>query len=347
MGKKKRIAILAILISTIIILALLRLQTVPQLALSMQESSASDTTPSRNLNITGCNKWYDPELESISDYALDLQQMKAVGFNSLRFLCPSRYVSNAATFANTVNQYYPSNIMPILFNGNGNLLDNLTIAQAESIIDIWVPLFPHVYAWEIVNEPLDNKPDSYYSKITMLIDYLHTKTSAPVTIGFHNYREDAFRRLVNSTDIISFHYYPIMCQAFGNALISSGIAEQLIRIFPELLRLTTPLLQSQQQWPIHQTYNPAADLKKTLDWLATYNKTFLISEWGYEMSDRPDLDQAESLYVQNILNVMKHCQNPNFAGYEFYCLRAYSVNDPWDGVENYERQLRPAAQWFP
>ena len=329
-------------------LLLLRSQTVPQLALSMQAPYSLNNSQNRSLEIAGANAWYS-KMENLSEYELDLKQMHSLGFKNLRLLLPPTAVANgeAQAFASVVRKYYPDDVVPILFNGNGKLLENMTVPDAERYIDAWLPLFPNVTAWEIVNEPQDDMPDSYYEKIVTLIAYLHTKTNAPITIGFHNEREKAFDRLVNHVDIVGFHYYPIMATIFGNTLVSGGIPERVIRLFPGLLWVATPYVQSTKQFPVKQTNNPAADLRATLDWLSSYHKPFFISEWGYAMPEGPALEEAQSVYTKNMLDVMKHYENPNFLGYEYYGFRDLSISGMWGGIENYERRVRPAAENFP
>lgn len=88
-------------------------------------------------------------------------------------------------------------------------------------------------------------------------------------------------------------------------------------------------------------------MKKILDWLSTYNKPFLISEWGYAQPDGHVLDEQQSTYVRSMLNVFKHYESPNFLGYEYYSFRGFVSDDRWGGIESYSREVRPAAQYFP
>lgn len=248
---KRKASAVIVIIALIALAVLLRLQTIPQLATSIPAQYSLNESPDRQLSIMGVNKW-NPNVQNLSDYDTDLEEIKARGFNNLRFLVPARYAVNGseAAFASTVKKYYPSNIIPILFNGNDNRFDNLNISDAKKYIDIWVPLFPNVTAWEIINEPPDGKPDRYYAKIITLIAYLHNKTSAPVTIGFNNDMPEAFGKLVNHSDIISFHYYPALATAFGTALVLDDAGFRMLRLFPELIRLTIPYTQRMHNFPV-------------------------------------------------------------------------------------------------
>lgn len=317
--------------------------------------SPTYTTPSRDLQFKGVNRWYNPNVESLEGFGADLISAKNVfHFTHLRFSFSQWYkLTDAELTATTkvIIGIFGSNIQPIIFDQGQ--LSELTESQAKQWVDICVSKCPNVAYWELINEPWDGSSiyktqseiDAYYMKIRNVATYLKSKISAPMTVGFHAGRMEAFNRLNDLCDIVAFHWYPSISILPAKTISEKSILYLLPGLFPMALQ------QARQQeypaFPVAQTSDWLCDWVRVLNWVKTKanGRPYIINEWGFAVVK--ELENSQSYYCKQVLELLRHYQDPNFKGYFFYALREPYKNGLWSGILRYDRSVLPSAQWFP
>ena len=317
----------------------------------------------RDLPYKATNRWYNPQLESLDDFKIDLDLAKNTYlFTHLRVLMAQWGNLTPTQFADTATaiiQVFGSNIQPVIFNQDQFKL--FTEAEAKAAVDFALSLFPNVAYWELINEPHNGSDlyntaaeiDAYYTKIRNVATYLKSKITVPMSIGFHHHRQEAFDRLNDLCDIYAFHWYPCIAQMFGTAYKEKDLLYRLPRIAPLWLRVC----RNQDTWPIQQTDNWVSDFIRMLDWLKTQanGKPYIINEFGFAIdpfgsqTNPSKLEKCQACYIKQILEAMRHYQDPNFQGYYVYAFRTsgFIQKSIWCQVVRYDRSPLPAAAFFP
>lgn len=266
--------------------------------------------------------WYDWD-KLLAEYEKGLVEAKKIGFNTIRFfttLIMARLVKEPRQL--TVEDI--ENVTPLVrefvailkayphFKYIPTLASEGLFKQFEVLdevmrewVDLWLAELPEDYVYAW---DLCNEPPDNVNPDTLinLANYLKNKTSKPLTIGYHMDRMSVFQSTVEVIDIISYHFYPYKLLFYGK--------------------------------------NPYEEFTKKLEWLDSYNRPYIIGEFGLEGPQEPNLEPHQKAYFANILHIMKQRDSDNLKGYAVWVL--WGDGKEWN-ILNQDFTHKPVVDMLP
>jgi len=169
------------------------------------------TKDERQVPIHGVSWHPNGTYQTLEEYASWLPLVEQTGFNVLRIFLTAGMRDRIDDYIELF-QASGYKLVPVLFHqyepGSQARLWTTPVSQLKTWVDYWMPLDDgdQVVFWEVFNELYSNANAEI---VQTMMDYVKTKTGKPVTISFHEQREDVFQRFIGLCDIVSRHFYKV------------------------------------------------------------------------------------------------------------------------------------------